>query len=165
MHNPSNFLKYLFDEYLTWGGYPRVVLTFSSEEKQEILKELVYSYVKKDIFEAKIRQDEDFYRLFKILAGQVGSLVNSHELAATLNLSKTAVDNYLYVLQKSFHIRLVRPWFKNLRKELIKMPKVYFTDPGLRNFLVNDFQPWFSRKDQGQLLENGVFRQLVDCYG
>lgn len=158
-------LNRLYGEYLIWGGYPKVVLADSNEEKEEILKELVYSYVKKDIFEANIRQDEDFYRLLKILAGQVGNLVNSNELAGTLNISKTAVDNYLYVLQKSFHIKLIRPWFKNLRKELTRMPKVYFTDLGLRNFLINDFRPLMMREDQGQLLENGIFRQLIDRYG
>lgn len=157
-------LDILYSEYLIWGGYPKVVLAAENQEKEEILKELVYSYVKKDIFEANIRQDEDFYRLFKILAGQIGNLVNGNELAATLGLSKTAVDNYLYVLQKSFHIRLVRPWFKNLRKELTRMPKVYFTDPGIRNFLVNDLRPFMIRGDKGQLLENGIFRQLVDRY-
>lgn len=158
-------LDLLYGEYLIWGGYPKVVLAAENQEKEEILKELIYSYVKKDIFEANIRQDEDFYRLFKILAGQIGNLVNGNELAATLGLSKTAVDNYLYVLQKSFHIKLVRPWFKNLRKELTRMPKVYFTDPGIRNFLVNDLRPFMVREDKGQLLENGIFRQLVDRYG
>lgn len=158
-------LDRLYGEYLIWGGYPKVVLAAQTDEKEEILKELVYSYVKKDIFDANIRQDEDFYRLLKILAGQVGNLVNANELAGTLNLSKTAVDNYLYVLQKSFHIRLVRPFYRNLRKELTRMPKVYFTDLGLRNFLVNDLRPLMARGDKGQLLENGIFRQLVDCYG
>lgn len=158
-------LDLLYGEYLIWGGYPKVVLAAENQEKEEILKELVYSYVKKDIFEANIRQDEDFYRLFKILAGQIGNLVNGNELAATLGLSKTAVDNYLYVLQKSFHIRLVRPFFRNLRKELTKMPKVYLTDFGIRNFLINDFRPFMIRSDKGQLLENGIFRQLIDKYG
>lgn len=155
----------LYGEYLVWGGYPRVALAESEVEKTEILREIVFSYVKKDIYEANIRQDEDFYRLFKILAGQVGNLVNSNELAGTLGLSKTAVDNYLYILQKSFHICLCRPFFRNLRKELTRMPKVYFTDQGLRNFLINDFKLFSVRSDQGQLLENGIFRQLIDHYG
>lgn len=158
-------LDRLYIEYVTWGGYPRVVLALSNEEKKEILRELVFSYIKKDIFEARIRHDEDVYRLLKILARQVGSLVNSSELANTLGVSKTAIDNYLYVLQKSFHIQLIRPFYKNLRKELTKMPKVFFTDLGIRNFLVNDFQTLFVRNDKGELLENAVFRQLVDRYG
>ncbi len=148
-------------EYLTYGGYPKVVLS-PIEEKIEILRDLAYSYIKKDIFEAHIRQDEYFYKLMKILSAQIGNLVNSFELSRTLNISKTSVDNYLYVMQKSFHVGLIRPYYKNIRKELTKMPKVYFIDLGLRNFFKNDFRPLVDRDDKGQLLENAVFRQILD---
>jgi len=134
------------------------------EEKEEILRDIAYSYIKKDIFESNIRQDEVFYKLFKILASQVGNLVNTSELSLTLGVSKTAVDNYLYVMQKSFHIGLVKPFFKNIRKELIKMPKIYFLDLGLRNFLRKDFKLYQTREDKGQLLENAVFRQFLEKY-
>ena len=158
-------IKILYLEYITYGGYPRVLLTETLEEKIEILRELVYSYVKKDIFEANIRHEEEFYKLFKILAGQVGGMVNTMELSRTLGISKTAVENYIFVMQKSLHITLVRPFFRNVRKELTKMPKAYFTDLGLRNFLKNDFKTYINRDDKGQLLENAVYRQLLDRFG
>jgi len=156
-------IEFYYQEYLIFGGYPRVVLS-PLEEKEEVLKDIVYSYIKKDIYEANIRSDEIFYKLFKLLASQIGNLVNSSELAATLGISKTAVDNYLYVMQKSFHIRLIPPFHKNLRKELTKMPKVYFLDLGLRNFLVKNFKSFNQREDKGQLLENALFRQLIEKY-
>ena len=156
-------IEFYYQEYLTFGGYPRVVLS-PFEEKEEVLKDIVYSYIKKDIYEANIRSDEIFYKLFKILASQIGNLVNSSELATTLGISKTAVDNYLYVMQKSFLIRLISPFYKNLRKELTKMPKVYFLDLGLRNFLVKNFKSFSEREDKGQLLENALFRQLIEKY-
>ena len=68
-------------------------------EKEDILKDIVYSYIKKDIFEANIRQEDVFYKLFKILASQSGNLVNSSELASTLGVSRTAVEDYLYIMQ------------------------------------------------------------------
>ena len=148
-------------EYITYGGYPKVVLA-QLDEKIEILRDLAYSYIKKDIFEAHVRREEYFYKLLKILGSQIGNLVNSFELSKTLNISKTSVDNYLYIMQKSFHICLIRPFFKNVRKELTKMPKVFFIDLGLRNFFKNDFRPLLERDDKGQLLENAVFRQLLD---
>ncbi|MBI2450954.1 MAG: ATP-binding protein [Parcubacteria group bacterium] len=156
-------IELYYREYIIYGGYPRVVLAPLSE-KQDILRDIVYSYIKKDIFEAHIRQEEIFYKLFKIFAVQVGSLVNASELANTLGVSKTAVDHYLYVMQKSFHIKLINPFYKNVRKELTKMPKVYFYDLGLRNFLVDNFSPYDTREDKGILLENAVFRQLLDKY-
>lgn len=154
---------FYYQEYLSYGGYPRVVLA-EPEEKIDILRDLAYSYIKKDIYEANIRQDEIFYKLFKILASQVGNLVNASEISATLGVSKTAIDNYLYVMQKSFHICLVKPFFKNVRKELSRMPKVYFFDLGLRNFFKGDFNLYSTREDRGQLLENALFRQLLEKY-
>jgi predicted AAA+ superfamily ATPase len=152
----------LYLEYLTYGGYPRVVLAKSIPEKQEVLKDLAYSYIKKDIYEADINQEETFFRLMKILSGQVGELVNVSELSTTLGVTKITVDKYLAVMQKSFHISLMRPFYKNIRKELTKMPKCYFGDPGMRNFFKNNFNNFYDRDDKGQLLENGVFRQLLN---
>lgn len=150
-----------YNEYIIYGGYPRVVLA-PLDEKIEILRELAYSYVKKDIFESNLRQEEIFYKLLKILSSQVGNLVNASELANTLNVSKTIIDNYLYVMQKSFHIKLIPPFFGNIRKELTKMPKVFFLDLGLRNFFADDFNNFLTRTDKGALLENAVFRQLLE---
>jgi len=152
-----------YNQYLIYGGYPRVVLA-PPAEKEEVLRDIAYSYIKKDIFEANIRQDEIFYKLFKVLASQTGSLVNSSELSSTLGVSKTAIDNYLYVMQKSFHLRLIKPFSTNARKELTKMPKVFFLDLGLRNFFLKDFRPYETRADKGALLENATFRQFLENY-
>lgn len=159
----KNRISLYYREFMVFGGYPRVALS-PLEEKKEILKEIAYSYIKKDIYEASIRQEEMFYKLFKILASQIGNLVNASELANTLNISKTAIDNYLYVMQKSFHLALIRPFYQNVRKEITKMPKIYFFDMGLRNFFLNDFSQFETRNDKGQLLENAVFRQLLEEY-
>ncbi len=157
----KNKINIYYQEFMIFGGYPRVVLA-ELNEKQNVLQELAFSYLKKDIFEAKIKQDEVFYKMFKILAHQVGNLVNASELANTLDVSRTTIDNFLYVMQKSFHIALINPFFKNIRKEIIKMPKVYFYDLGLRNFFVNNFNSYETRDDKGQLLENAAFKQLME---
>lgn len=157
-------IRNLFCEFLLYGGYPRVVLAPLSD-KLFILQEIVYSYIKKDVYDAGIKQDEIFYRLFKILASQTGNLVNMNELSNLLGVSRKAIENYLYVMQKSFHIILIRPWYQNIRKELSKMPKVYFYDLGLRNFLVNNFDSVLIRSDRGALLENAVVRQLAERSG
>ena len=67
-------------------------------------------------------------------------------------------------MQKSFHIKLISPFYKNIRKELTKTPKIYFLDLGLRNFLADNFSPYDLREDKGALLENAVFRQLINKY-
>jgi len=152
-----------YQEYLIYGGYPKVVLS-PITEKEEVLKDLAYSYIKKDIFEANIKQEEVFFKLLKIIASQIGSLINATELASTLDVSRTTIDDYLFLMQKSFHIGLVKPFYKNLRKEITKMPKAYFMDLGLRNFLLKDFKPFIGRTDNGQILENVVYKELLKNY-
>lgn len=152
------------EEYLTYGGYPAVVLEPQPKDKIERLHELRDSFVKRDILEAGITDETKFYRLMMLLASQTGNLMNTNELSNTLRLTNPATDQFLYVLQKCFHISLVRPFFQNLRKELVKMPKVYFNDLGLRNVLINYFVPIEQRTDKGALLENYVYRRLSEQY-
>ncbi len=151
-------------EYLTYGGYPAVVLEKNKQEKIWLLEELKNSYVKRDMFEAGIEKEEKFYTLLQILADQVGNMVNKNELSNTLRIDGKTIDNYLYVLQKSFHVYLIKPFHKNIRKELTKMPKLYFNDIGLRNALLNRFETPSLRADKGQLLENFMFGQFRYVY-
>ncbi|MBL7053254.1 MAG: ATP-binding protein [Candidatus Portnoybacteria bacterium] len=152
-----------YREYLIYGGYPRVVLSNLSQKK-EILEDLAYSYIKKDIFEANIKQEDIFYNLMRILASQIGNLVNSSEIASTLNVSRSTIEDYLSIMERSFHIKLIHPFYKNLRKEITKMPKVYFIDLGLRNFLLKNLNQFDLREDKGQILENILYRELLEKY-
>jgi predicted AAA+ superfamily ATPase len=153
-------IQSLFDEYLTFGGYPAVVTEDDPEEKKTILKELFFSYLKRDVLEAGIQNQDKFYVLMTLLAHQCGSLLNINELANTLRISVTAVENYIYILRKCFHINLVRPFYTNIRKELTRMPKTYFNDTGYRNVIINQFSPVSQRIDRGELAENYVYIRL-----
>lgn len=158
-------LQWHFYEYLQYGGYPAIVLENDPLEKQFLLDELKNAYVRRDMLESGVAHEGKFYLLLQLLADQAGNLVNRNELAGTLQIDVKTVDNYLYILEKCYHIFLVRPFFRNLRKELTKMPKVYFNDLGLRNAFLNRFGEAFSRPDKGQLLENYYFCQLRHIYG
>ena len=153
-------LQQYWYEYTVYGGYPKVVLEDNIREKEELLKELVLSFLKKDIYEAGVQNEEKFFKLVRILAAQTGELVNANELSNTLELSKDTVAKYLYILQKSYIIRLCSPFFRNLRKELTKMPKVFFFDPGYRNRLLNNFERIDRRVDGGATLENIIFSEM-----
>ncbi|OYT12184.1 MAG: AAA family ATPase [Bacteroidetes bacterium 4572_114] len=160
-----NELNNYFVEYLTYGGYPAVVLANGRDKKNDVLKELSGSFLKRDISESNIQDQNKFYQLLIVLAQQTGSLVNTNELSRLLSLSVTAVENYLYVLQKCFYISLMRPFYKNIRKELTKMPMVYFHDLGFRNILLNQFLPPDQRLDKGMLIENYAYTRLRNLYG
>ncbi len=158
----ENMFFAMLDEYLNYGGYPAVVLENDPSEKKELLKEIRDSYIKRDILESGVVEEEKLYRLLMVLASQSGNLLNVNELSNTLRINNSTIESYLYVLQKCFHISLVRPFYGNLRKELIKMPKIYLNDLGLRNILINYFAPIEQRADKGALLENYVFRKLIE---
>ena len=109
-----------------------------------------------------------FFIIFREVATtlfcQTGNLVNRNELANTIGIDNKTIGKYLYVLQNCFHIALVKPFYSNLRKELTKMPKVYFKDPGMRNMALNRFFDFRSRDDKGAMLENYVYKRLSLLY-
>lgn len=165
-YRPPNWeeLQWHFYEYLQYGGYPAIVLEKDPLEKQFLLDELKNAYVKRDMLESGVVHEGKFYLLIQLLADQAGNMANRNELAGTLQIDVKTVDNYLYILEKCYHVFLVRPFFRNLRKELTKMPKVYFNDLGLRNAFLNRYGEAHSRADKGQLLENYYFCQLRHAY-
>ncbi len=158
-------LQHELHEYIRFGGYPDVVTETEQEEKIDILKDLRDSFIKKDIEDAGIKDEDAFYRLMQILASQVGGLTNSAELGKMLRMKNETVVKYMDVMEKSFHIARVKPFFRNLEKELVKMPMTYFLDSGMRNVLLNNFQPLILSPDMGKTWENQAFRFLVDKYG
>jgi len=160
-----DYLRIEWETYMIYGGYPAIITEPDKQEKIIRLKEIRDSFVKRDILESGIINESAFYNLFRILAGQTGSLVNVNELSSILRIKNETVENYLTVMQKCFHIVLIKPFFRNLRKELVKMPKVFLLDTGLRNCLLNNYQSLSVRNDKGELWENTVFRILTDKYG
>jgi predicted AAA+ superfamily ATPase len=159
------YLRQEWQSYMLYGGYPAIITEPDYREKVEKLKEIRDSFVKRDILEAGVQNETAFYHLFRLLAEQSGKLVNVHELSITLRVKNDTVNNYLHILQKCFHLALVKPFFRNLRKELTKMPKGYLLDAGLRNCLLNNFQQIPDRIDKGELWKTSYFRVLADKYG
>lgn len=160
----ENVLWAYMDEFSNYGGYPAVVLENDIDEKIELLKEIRDSYIKRDVLESGVLDQGKFYRMLLLLASQSGNLLNVNEISNTLQITNATVENYLYILQKCFHITLVRPFYNNIRKELTKMPKIYINDLGLRNVLINYFSPLEQRADKGTVLENLAFRVLSERY-
>lgn len=156
-------ILYLLDEYLIFGGYPQIVIEENHDEKIKLLNEIYSSYIEKDIVGfLKIKNSLSYSRLTSVLASQIGQLLNANELSRTLNLQVKTINHYLDYLQKTFIIQLLRPFYKNYRKEITKMPKMYFIDSGLRNSSLSAFLPMARRTDKGLLLENFILEELKD---
>lgn len=157
----KNKLLDLWEKYLIYGSYPKIALEQDNDIKKILLEEIGTSYIKKDIKDAGIKNIDKYFSILKTLANQTGQLVNFQELANTLNISHSTVEEYLYVMKKSYQVALITPFYKNLRKELTKMPKVYFYDLGLRNFFLNNYNKNTTATDKGNYVENIAFKEFL----
>ncbi len=143
------------EQRLVYGSYPEVVLTDSNEGRELYLRELVGSYLFKDILQLEgIRHSDKLVRLLQLLAFQIGHEVSVTELGSQLGMSKNTVDRYLDLLEKVFVIHCRSGFARNLRKEVTKSRRYYFIDNGIRNALINNFNPVAMRDDVGALWEN-----------
>lgn len=157
----------LFSEYMVFGGYPRVVLADSVTSKQEEMQEIYRSYVERDIRGLlNLEKTDAFTKLLKIVASQIGDLVNMAELSSTVDLNEKTIKHYLYYLEQTFIIKKVTPYYRNTRKEITKTPIYYFYDTGLRNWLLGLFGlSEIPAPLGGHLFENIVFNLLREQLG
>jgi len=134
----------------------------TDEEKALYLRDLVNSYLLKDIltFET-IRNSDKIIDLLRLVAFQVGSEVKITELANALQISRNTVDKYLDLLTKVFILQKVGGFSRNLRKEVNKSSKYYFLDNGIRNMLIGNLNPIHLRNDRGILWENYMVAERI----
>lgn len=138
-----------------------MVLAQNREEKLQEIAAIYQSYLEKDItFLLKVKKTEKLSQLFKILAGQIGQIVNYSELSNSLGLSIETIKNYLWYLEKTFVVKKLTPFYRNIRKEITKAPVYYFGDLGLRNFILGLFGNQMLPQDAGFLFQNFVFLKL-----
>ena len=150
------------EERLLFGSYPELEQYPDWNDKIGYLKEIVNSYLLKDIlvFDG-IKQSNKILDLLKLIAFQVGQEVSLQELARQLGISKNTVESYLDLLSKVFVIYKVQGFSRNLRKEITKSNRWYFYDNGIRNAIINNFTRLESRTDVGALWENYLATERV----
>ncbi|MDR1973889.1 MAG: ATP-binding protein [Bacteroidales bacterium] len=143
----------LLEHRMTYGMYPDIVS--NPEDAKRLLNELSTSYLYKDLLMYKdIRNPEALNKLLIALALQIGSEVSYNELSRTVGISNETVEKYIDLLEKVFIVFRQPSFSRNLRQELTKSRKIYFYDNGIRNALVQNFQPLALRNDVGFLWEN-----------
>ena len=150
------------DERLVMGSYPEIFQIQTRIEKEQYLRELINSYLLKDILSySGIRQSNKLMDLLRLVAFQVGSEVSYNEISNQLSLNKITVENYLNLLQKVFILFKLPSYSTNHRKEISKGVKWYFYDNGIRNAVINDFRPISIRNDIGMLWENYIISERI----
>ncbi|MFN5422578.1 MAG: ATP-binding protein [bacterium] len=155
-------VKSNFDERMILGSYPEIFQLNSMKEKEDYLKELIRSYLLKDILSfAGIKHSNKLIDLLRLIAFQVGSVVSYNELSTKLGINKITVEHYLDLLQKVFIIFKLPSYSTNLRNEVAKGVKWYFYDNGIRNAIINDFRILTLRNDVGALWENYIISERI----
>lgn len=142
---------------LIYGSYPEIVLMPDNRGRKQYLKEIVSSYLYKDILELDgVRHSAKIIRLLQLIAFQIGKEVSLSELGTSLGMSKNTVERYLDLLEKAFVVHRLTGFSRNLRNEITKNCRYYFLDNGIRNALINNFNLLDQRNDAGELWENYI---------
>lgn len=147
---------------LIYGSYPEIVTTNDNKQRELCLREIVSSYLYKDVLELDgIRHSNKLIKLLRLLAFQVGKEVSFSELGTQLGMSKNTVERYLDLLEKVFVLYKLSGFSRNLRKEVSKNHRYYFYDNGIRNTIIGNLNPLEIRDDTGMLWENYIIMERV----
>lgn len=154
MRSEYERLKGYYEEYVQFGGFPEVVLTDAVADKQDLLQDILSSYINFDIRAlADLRDPTNLYKLIKLLAVRTGTKLDISKLTSLVGLSRQTVENYLTLLEQSYLIRTVPVLANSPDREIVKARKLYFLDNGIAA-IVGD-------SGSGAKFENAVFNQLL----
>lgn len=155
----------LLKEYLTFGGYPRVVTSPGFTAKKAALAEIFQGYIERDITALlQLEKSGSFVRLLQLLASRSGKLINFNDLAKKTELSVPTLKKYLWYSEKTFVTASLSPFFRNKEKEITKAPQYYFYDHGLRNFLLDNWSIEHRPEDFGFLFQQLIYHLLENRY-
>ena len=124
----------------------------------------VRTYLEKDVRDLlQIKDQIRFTKFLKLCAAQIGSLFNASELGAEVGVSSKTISHWLSVLQASYLITLLPPYYENIPKRLVKSPKLYFNDPGLACYLLDIETPQQLDRDKmrGAIFENMIVMEAI----
>jgi predicted AAA+ superfamily ATPase len=144
-----------YKDYISYGGFPEVVLESKNEDKQELLLDIVNSYIELDV---KILSDftvsEELFKLVKLLAARSGNKIDYTKIGSVSAISRQKVASYMQLLEQTYLIYQATPFTKNIDVEISQQKKLYFADTGILNVLAGN------QLSSGQVFENAIAAQL-----
>jgi predicted AAA+ superfamily ATPase len=159
-------LDSVLEEFITWGGMPEPANLTDEMERREALHEICALYLEKDI-RSLLKNEEmlKFNEFLRLMGIRMGQIMNRSEFSRQLGISSRQVEKQLMVMEHTYVYRPVVTDYANPTKRLIRAPKIYWYDNGVRNALVRDFRGRWERPDGGALLENHIFCELEKAAG
>lgn len=146
-------LRGYYEEFISFGGFPEVVLISNAEEKRDLLYDILDSYIRIDIQAlADFRDLDAVTNLLKMLSQRAGTRVDYSKISRMVGMSRETVKNYIHFFEQTYIIALVSVFSKNPDREIVKAKKLYFCDNGFLGIL--------SDAGSGAKFENAVYTQL-----
>jgi predicted AAA+ superfamily ATPase len=158
----NNKLNFSLDEYIFYGMYPRIFK--ENIDPTKYYRDYVQTYVERDVRQIiNIKDLNVFQHFLKLCAGRIGQVFNSHNLSNELGITHNTIRNWLSVLEASFLVFRLQPYYENFGKRVIKAPKLYFTDVGLASYLLDITSVGQISRDplRGNLVENLVILECI----
>jgi len=153
-HGGRQLLDARLENMLRFGSYPEIFY-LSEEGAKERLNEIASNYLYKDVLRFEgLKKSDVIKKLLQLLALQIGQEVSYHELAVQLGVNRLTIQKYIDILEQCFVIFKLNALSRNKRKEISKSVKIYFYDLGIRNALIENYNPLEIRNDVGVLWEN-----------
>lgn len=153
----------LYQEYIHFGGYPKIVLDDDIHHKETYLQQIIDTYIRKDISDlANIKDTKKFNDLLKVLASQSGQLLKVSEISDLTGLALQTINYYLEILEETYIIKLISPFSSSAKVEVGKTPKIFFYDTGILQML---WLKKLQKENIGNMLETSVFSELVKKNG
>src|SRR3989344_1079387 len=135
LYNSLKEYNELLKEYMVFGGYPDVVLAKSKDEKIKSLDSIFDLYVRKDLVDyLKIDKILEMKKMIEFIAVNNGQKIKYEEISKLNSLGFKEIKDNLEILSETFIIKIIKPFYTNKNKEIVKIPKIYFMDNGVRNY-------------------------------
>lgn len=150
------------------GGFPLSYLAVSTRASSLWRKNFIDTYIQRDLgllgLQTSVQVMERFWR---ILSTTQGNLLNAEALARSIDVSRATVMRYIDFLEGAFMLRVLRPWFRNINKRLVKSPKIYLRDSGLLHSLlrIDSEETLLNHIAVGASWEGFVIEQIINCAG
>lgn len=153
----------LVTEKLIFGSFPEVVLLDNLERKGKKIEDILNSYLRKDIKEQLgIKDTIQYKKILELLGITAANLLNIQNIARELGAYHRKINDLVEIAVETYLVDLIRPFSRNKKSEIIKYPKVYFEDSGMRNFLIKNMSLDLNlRLDTGALVENFVYNEII----
>ncbi|MFA5417881.1 MAG: ATP-binding protein [Bacteroidales bacterium] len=154
------------EKYFAHGGFPRSVLAQDSETSYEWRNNFISTFLERDLLQWRGITPVTMQRLWKMLAHLNGQTADYSKLAKSLGVSAVTVKNYIDLLESTFMVDVIPPYFSNLGKRLVKAPKIYITDSGITSTLLGlrNFEEMAGHPSFGSIWEQIVLSNMKELF-